>query len=77
DDSTKAYFGHISQNRRLVSLYDIVNREAVFPSVHRSYKFSLLTLGAAHQAEFLCFASQDSQLADPRRCFTSLIYTSD
>ncbi len=70
DDSTKAYFGHITQNRRLVSLYDIENREAVFPSVHRSYKFCLLTLGAADQAEFVCFATQVSQLADPRRRFT-------
>ncbi|WP_312762057.1 Eco57I restriction-modification methylase domain-containing protein [Stutzerimonas balearica] len=70
DDSTKAYFGHITQNRRLVSLYDIENREAVFPSVHRSYKFCLLTLGAAEQAEFVCFATQVSQLADPRRRFT-------
>ncbi|MBA8885203.1 Eco57I restriction-modification methylase domain-containing protein [Dokdonella fugitiva] len=70
DDSTKAYCGHITQNRRLVSLYDIENREAVFPSVHRSYKFCLLTLGAAEQAEFVCFATQVSQLADPRRRFT-------
>lgn len=70
DDSTKAYFGHITQNRRLVSLYDIENREAVFPSVHRSYKFCLLTLGAADQAQFVCFATQVSQLADPRRRFT-------
>src|SRR5690606_18352445 len=70
DDSTKAYFGHITQNRRLVSLYDIENREAVFPSVHRSYKFCLLTLGVAEQAEFVCFATQVSQLADPRRRFT-------
>ncbi|WP_374276492.1 Eco57I restriction-modification methylase domain-containing protein [Azonexus sp.] len=70
DDSTKAYFGHITQNRRLVSLYDIENREAVFPSVHRSYKFCLLTLGAAERAEFVCFATQVSQLADPRRRFT-------
>jgi hypothetical protein len=29
DDSTKAYFGHITQSGRLVSLYDIENREAV------------------------------------------------
>jgi len=70
DDSTKAYFGHITQNRRLVSLYDIENREAVFPSVHRSYKFCLLTIGAAKRAEFVCFATQVSQLADPRRRFT-------
>ncbi|MDI9736446.1 MULTISPECIES: Eco57I restriction-modification methylase domain-containing protein [Pseudomonadaceae] len=70
DDSTKAYFGHITQNLQLVSLYDIENREAVFPSVHRSYKFCLLTLGAAEQAEFVCFATQVSQLADSHRRFT-------
>jgi hypothetical protein len=70
DDSTKAFFGHITQTGRLVSLYDIENREAVFPSVHRSYKFCLLTLGAAEKAEFVCFATQVSQLADPRRRFT-------
>lgn len=69
DDSTKAFFGYISQNGRLISLYDIENRDAVFPSVHRSYKFCLLTLGASEQAEFICFASQVSQLADPRRRF--------
>ncbi|MCE7914657.1 MAG: SAM-dependent DNA methyltransferase, partial [Nitrosomonas sp. PRO4] len=70
DDSTKAYFAHQTQQGRLVSLFDIENREAVFPSVHRSYKFCLLTLGAASQAEFVCFATQTSQLADPRRRFT-------
>jgi hypothetical protein len=70
DDSTKAYFGHITQTGRLVSLYDLENREAVFPSVHRSYKFCLLTLGKAERAEFVCFASQVSQLTDQRRRFT-------
>ena len=53
-----------------MSLYDIENRDGVFPSVHRSYKFCLLTLGAADQAEFVCFASQVDQLSDPRRRFT-------
>ncbi|MCG3785617.1 Eco57I restriction-modification methylase domain-containing protein [Delftia acidovorans] len=70
DDSTKAYFGHITQNRRLASLYDIENRERLFPAVDSRMKFCLLTLGAAEQAEFVCFATQVSQLADPRRRFT-------
>lgn len=70
DDSTKAYFGDITQRGRLVSLYDFENREAVFPSVHRSYKFCLLTLGAAERAQFVCFATQVSQLRDSRRRFT-------
>ncbi|AUT70040.1 Eco57I restriction-modification methylase domain-containing protein [Paraburkholderia hospita] len=69
DDSTKAYFGHIASSGKLTSLYDFENSEAVFPAVHRSYKFSLLTLGAAHQAEFVCFATQVPQVKDPRRRF--------
>ncbi len=70
DDSTKAYFGDITQRGRLVSLYDFENREAVFPSVHRSYKFCLLTLGAAERAQFVFFATQVAQLHDTRRRFT-------
>ena len=69
DDSTKAFFAHITQSAQLVSLYDIENREAVFPAVHRSYKFCLLTLGQAAQAEFVCFATRVEQLADSRRRF--------
>ena len=69
DDSTKAFFADITQSRRLVSLLDIENRDAVFPAVHRSYKFCLLTLGQAANAEFVCFASQVEQLSDPRRRF--------
>lgn len=70
DDSTKAFFGHLTQTGRLVSLFDIENRDAVFPAVHRSYKFCLLTIGRAEQAEFICFATQVSELSDPRRRFT-------
>lgn len=69
DDSTKAYFGHIASSGKLASLYDFENSEGVFPAVHRSYKFSLLTLGAAPQAEFVCFATQVPQLNDSRRRF--------
>jgi len=68
DSFSQHLFNRIADGN-LVSLYDIENREAVFPSVHRSYKFCLLTLGVAAQAEFVCFASQVSQLADPRRRF--------
>lgn len=45
DNSTKAYFDAIASGGRLASLYDFENRDAIFPGVHRSYKFSLLTLG--------------------------------
>lgn len=70
DDSTKAYFGHITQKRKLISLYDIENREKLFSAVDSRMKFCLITLGTAEHAEFVCFATQVSQLADPRRRFT-------
>lgn len=70
DDSTKAFFAHVAQGGRLVSLYDFENRDGVFPGVHRSYKFCLLTLGAARSAEFGFFFTQTAQLADERRRFT-------
>jgi hypothetical protein len=70
DDSTKLFFGHISQSGQLASLYDIENKEALFESVHRSFKFSLVTLGQSPVAEFVCFASQPSQLTDQRRRFS-------
>jgi len=69
DDSTKAFFGHIAQSGRLSSLFDFENREAIFPGVHRSYKFCLLTLGQAEQAEFAFFLTNTQQLADARRRF--------
>lgn len=69
DDSTKAFFAYLTQNGRLVSLYDIENRDKLFAAVDSRMKFCLLTLGAAPQAEFVCFATQVSQLTDPRRSF--------
>ena len=69
DDSTKAYFESITRNASLVSLYDFENRDGIFPAVHRSYKFCLLTLGSASAAQFVCFATNIEQLADPRRRF--------
>jgi hypothetical protein len=71
DNSTKAYFDTISSGGRLASLFDFENREAIFPGVHRSYKFALLTLGDSVEAtDFVFFATTVSQLADQRRHFT-------
>ena len=70
DDSTKAFFGDIAQLGRLVSLYDFENSSGIFPAVHRSFKFSLITLGNAAAAEFVCYATQVSHLAEPQRRFT-------
>ena len=44
DDTTNVFFADLVDRQSLVSLYDFENREGVFPGVHRSYKFCLLTL---------------------------------
>jgi hypothetical protein len=44
DDSNKIFFSNLIESNRLVSLFDFENREAVFPGVHRSYKFCLLSI---------------------------------
>lgn len=69
DDSTKRYFSSITQSGRLASLYDFENRDAIFPGVHRSYKFCLLTLGASEEAQFSFFLTHPDQLSDDRRTF--------
>lgn len=75
DDTTKYFFQDLMESRALVSLYDFENRDAVFPGVHRSYKFCLLTLTGPDRparggAEFVFFAHQVAHLADKWRRFT-------
>lgn len=73
DNSTKAFFDHAVTGKHLVSLYDFENRESVFPGVHRSYKFCLLTLSGADrpssEAEFAFFLHRAEQLAETQRRF--------
>ena len=69
DDSTSAFFAEISAGR-IVQLIDFENREGIFPGVHRSYKFCLLTIGAVNVARFCFFLGNAEQLTDERRSFT-------
>ncbi|WP_298207523.1 N-6 DNA methylase [Ferrimicrobium sp.] len=66
DDATSAFFRDLVSNRSLISLYDFVNSLPLFPAVHRSYKFCLLTLtGAANQtraADLVLFAHHVTDL---------------
>lgn len=73
DDTTKFFFQALMESQTLASLYDFENREGLFPGVHRSYKFCLLTLiGPAHPrpAEFVFFAHAVSHLTEPHRHFS-------
>ena len=70
DDGTKEYFAEIATQGRLVSLFDFENRNEIFSGVHRSYKFSLITLGnQVHQADLLFFATQPNQIQHIDRRF--------
>lgn len=57
DDTTKEFFGALMKERQLCSLFDFENAVPLFPSVHRSFKFSLLTVARQpqHHGAELCF----------------------
>jgi hypothetical protein len=73
DDTTKAFFGAVTGGRQLASLYDFENKD-IFPSVHSSYKFCLLTLSGRETpitlgAELAFFCHSVADLDDPKRRF--------
>ncbi|MEN9640858.1 MAG: hypothetical protein RIR77_47 [Planctomycetota bacterium] len=80
DDTTKFFFQDLVDRASLASLFDFENAAPIFEGVHRSYKFSCLTLRApapdaktaalAPAAEFVFFAHKVEDLADERRRFT-------
>jgi len=75
DDTTKFFFQDLVEKDHLRSLFDFENRAAIFEGVHRSFKFSLLTLSGAPTrvdagAEFIFFAQSVSELSDTNRRFT-------
>jgi hypothetical protein len=72
DDNTKKFFGDLVEKRAIISLLDFENKEAIFPGVHRSYKFCLLTLSSlpVDQAQFVFFATRVEHIHDERRHFS-------
>ncbi len=53
----------------LFSLYDFVNGNGIFPSVHKSYKFSLVTIGQSVETELGFFLSDVRELKEANRTF--------
>lgn len=71
DATTAPFFGHLVETQRLARLFDFENSAPIFPGVHRSFKFSLLTIGSGvREAEFAFFLTGPVQLDDPHRRFT-------
>jgi len=82
DATNQFFFADLVEKRQLLSLFDFENREALFPGVHRSYKFCLLTLAGeqeskragedktSHALTFSFFATRAEHLRDSRRVFS-------
>ena len=83
DETTREFFEDAMAGGSLVSVFDFENRDAVFPGVHRGYKFALMTfrsvravapgepkLPREHKAEFVFFAYGVADLLLPERRFT-------
>ena len=71
DDTCKKFFGDLTTSQAITSLYDFENRKALFTDVHRSYKFSLLTISGKpiKQGDFSFFLTQPRQLDNQARVF--------
>lgn len=71
DATTAPFFAWLIEEKRLASLMDFENSLPIFPTVHRSFKFCLLTMGRNEQkAQFAFFLTEPGQLAEPERNFT-------
>ena len=71
DYTYRAFFGDLLKTGQLVSLYDLENRFKIFPGVHSSYKFALLTLSRrrVERAQFAFFLTRPDDMRDPERVF--------
>ena len=73
DDTTKVFFQDLIRTRALVSLHSFENEEFLFPAVHHSTKFCLITLtGPQHSQEssdFVFFTRRTEQLQENDRHF--------
>lgn len=72
DDTYKEFFADLNDSHSLASLFDFENKEGLFQSVHRSYKFSLLTLtnNEVSSSQFAFFLTRTEHLDDEIRRFT-------
>ncbi len=71
DATTAPFFAHLVSSQRLAGLIDFENSAPLFTGVHRSFKFSLLTIGSGvAKADFSFFLTDPAQLEQAERRFT-------
>ena len=70
DATTAPFFAALVNEKRLAGLIDFENRDAIFPAVHRSYKFCLLTMGHhVEKAQFSFFLTDPKEVEETERTF--------
>jgi hypothetical protein len=72
DDTTKDYFGALTEGRQLASFYSFENEEFIFPGIHHALKFALITVDRAGEcvdADLLFFARQVADIHSAERHF--------
>lgn len=70
DLSTSEFLNFLLSSGRMHSLFDFENRDALFPGVHRSFKFCLLTMAAQSSGvDFAFFLSAPEDLAETNSVF--------
>jgi len=74
EDTCKQFFGDLNGEQQLVSLFDFENREPLFASVHRSFKFCLFTISRmpVPRSELAFFLTKTNHIRDQRRNFVLL-----
>jgi hypothetical protein len=72
DDTCKKFFGDLVKRQSIAALVDFENSAPLFVGVHRSYKFSLLSISnqPTPETQFSFFLTHPRQLEDKQRVFT-------
>jgi hypothetical protein len=72
DATTAQFFASLVDRQRLASLFSFENEEFIFPAVHHSFRFCLLTITSTpvQKPAFAFFLRKTEALAEPERNFT-------
>ncbi|WNM29953.1 DNA methyltransferase [Streptomyces sp. Li-HN-5-11] len=74
DATTQHFFSELVRSGSLATLYDFENASPLFPGVHRSFKFSILSVTGTSRREsaarFAFFMHDPSELGDADKAFT-------
>ncbi len=71
DKTTKDFFASVTENDRLIRLYDFENKKIYFPEVHASFKFCIINFGGSqheqNESDYVFFVHHIEELEDRNR----------